>query len=107
PGPASPARSEERELLRAPDRRPATAYAELPVDVLGVRSKRVERDDELARHPRAVEIASEQAQDVELAFAECLDQAVAGGLPGRGLRHRANELAEIGRCPRSLRRNLE
>src|ERR1035437_6986769 len=64
------------ELLGPADRCPAVVHAELGVDVPGVSPHGAEGHDELTGDVRAVQVASQKPKDVQLAFAQWLDQAL-------------------------------
>jgi hypothetical protein len=61
------------------DRCSAAGHREFGIYVLGVRPHGVQGHHELAGDGRAVQLASEQPQDVQFAFAQWLDQALFRG----------------------------
>ena len=64
---------QEIELGGAADRRPTAVHPELRVEVLRVGPDRVEGHREVARDFGAVQLGSEQPEDIELAFTQRLD----------------------------------
>ena len=69
-----PGAREQTELGGAADRGAPAGHPELGIDVAGVRPDGRQRHTELSGDVRAAELAREQMQDLEFAFAERLDQ---------------------------------
>ena len=71
---------EQVEFLSPADRCPTVVHPQLAVNVFGVGMQRVQRHDELARHFRAVQVGSKQAQHVQFTFAQWLNEILEFGV---------------------------
>src|SRR3954462_4015526 len=73
----------------------ARVDAELAVDALGVRPKRVQRDQQLGRQLRATEFAREQAQHFDFALTQLLAQTRYRARRSLGLAERAEQSPRV------------
>src|SRR5256886_17152309 len=96
PSAASGGRCEQAQLASPVDRLGAAVHAELGVDVAHVCLDRAERQVELAADLRGGEVARQEAEHAQLAFAELLAQlrALSGGRGKGGARHHVEDVRE-------------